>query len=346
MDTQDFVKRVEANTQAVMSRIFGQARSSVKALVSGHRSRDQGTGTGTDTSSVSSILSANSILSAKTTMDMSNAFRLQPDLNRPFGNPQQTIAFKTPLTAKLMENCGFKDTARSRWGFENKSKKTTTTTTMTTVTLPSPIVGSGGQPKVKAMVAQLNGGALPVSHSPARGDLENGPVADQSKGGVTKSKFSLLRSLPVTEGTRSPPSGLFRNRVRPSSPRRIDSQVSAPATAPMEQVACPREGRDLRDADEDDKCSFIELVRVPTQNSVRSFRFSETKVPPQETTPRTWSPLFAQGKHAEASVLKGDSDDDDDGPLQYLDVGPCHGRNVLQRNVEQNFEGDYARVSL
>ncbi|KAG0206349.1 hypothetical protein BGX28_002203 [Mortierella sp. GBA30] len=111
------------------------------------------------------------------------------------------------------------------------------------------------------------------------------------------------------------------------------------------------EGKDGDTCGEEDKrdgsCSYIELIRVPTQSSTSSSRSrryyasssysSDSSIPPSPSSgftsslhigPRT-AALFA-GR----SIIPGDNDDDDEGPLEYLDVSPvCEPKAWLKRNA-------------
>jgi hypothetical protein len=87
--------------------------------------------------------------------------------------------------------------------------------------------------------------------------------------------------------------------------------------------------------DEDDGCSFIELVRVPTPVSIRSRFKGSAKIASRRAILRPRSPLSSDAKHEKHPQLRDDSDDDNDEPLQYLDVGPPYGRNAWSQGPEE-----------
>jgi len=332
-EAQEFSKRVEESTQAVMNRIFGQTPSFV---MEPSRKMEPLIGNQSD----ERVGDTTSSPCAPRTIGVSdNDCTVLPGLDHPLRNLPKTMAIiSARSTAKSME-----DTARTPLAFANRVKKATTTIAQHSRPLDS-------QPHtVKAIVAQLNGVSIP-SRSSTRTDRENAPIGPQrAKAAVMKESHHGS-----AKGVLSDAPNLYKSHVRPHSSNISDSSAGISDTlnvlAPgrrsptMDALTTPMKEDSLKEQDpyhgdfnedEDDGCSFIELVRVPTPVSIRSRFKGSAKIASRRAILRPRSPLSSDAKHEKHPQLRDDSDDDNDEPLQYLDVGPPYGRNAWSQGPEE-----------
>ncbi|KAF9984531.1 hypothetical protein BGZ65_000214 [Modicella reniformis] len=342
-ETREFVKRVEESTQAVISRIFGQVRSAMARPISGARQD-----------------------------------------SRPFCESPETVTINrsAQVSDRSTEDCEFRDipaqTTRTKDSACNgRMKKSTTAFQGSQAAQVAQAAQAQGsvQLKVKSIVAQLNG-TLTASHG-VRGNVLR---MDQSKKVGPKSSLSRAKGMQsCPNGASSKMSSRFKHSPRSSPPQSENgaldgfSEGPAPGQQHFSTARIPRRWRNPKVAtpaasvkskanlfkEEDpsynecnekindvdgDGCSFIELIRVPTQNSVRShftgsINSSKKAIPP---------PGSLHSAEEECLELESDPEDDCDEPLQYLDVEPNYGHNVWERKMVEQYveEEHHARTSV
>lgn len=315
VETKEFMRRVEENTHAIMNRIFGQGRSALK----GPRFDDS------PSPKNASVGSARSLPSATTYTTYTSGGReaswTPPELSHsPRTIPETKVRKNTLFTAQQLDKCELKDAARPPWTLEDRPKPTAT--------------ANSNSHHVRAIVAQLNG-ASTATRSPIHGGRENVPLGGQARTKLSSPPHVILEA----EGA---PSHIHRTLPNPSSlltrhihrPKPSVKTLQAFRESPVSGLdTLEGEKRLLHENDhpsdmKDEECSFIELIRVPTQRSTCSFRL-------KEPTLRTRSPLSIKEMRDEGLGLNSDSDDDNDESLQYLDVDPKYDCDVwLQKTLQ------------